>query len=125
MPHNWSVFKFGGASVKDSEALRNAVRLVRDYGKAPLLVVVSAMGKTTNALERFILARELGQHEEAQRELLDIASFHEGIAQELGLLDPELRDQLQALWAQADQVNSEQAYNPRYDATVSLGEIAS
>jgi aspartate kinase len=122
---NWSVFKFGGASVKDSEALRNAVRLVRDYGKAPLLVVVSAMGKTTNALERFIQARELGQFEEAQRELQEIAGFHEGIAQELGLLNPELRDQLQALWAQADQVNSEQAYNPRYDATVSLGEMAS
>ena len=125
MLHNWSVFKFGGASVKDPEALRNAVRLVRDYGKAPLLVVVSAMGKTTNALERFIEAREMGQLEEAQRELQEIAGFHEGIAQELGLLDPELRDQLQALWAQADRVNSEQAYNPRYDATVSLGEIAS
>ncbi|MBL6627512.1 MAG: aspartate kinase, partial [Cryomorphaceae bacterium] len=45
----WSVFKFGGASVKDADALRNAIRVVREHGRSPLVVVVSAMGKTTNA----------------------------------------------------------------------------
>jgi len=110
---NWSIFKFGGASVKDPEALRNAVRLVRDYGPSPLLVVVSAMGKTTNALERYIQARELGDASGAAAELADIKVFHEGMARDLGLLDPELRGQLDALWLQAAHVDSAQAYNPR------------
>ncbi|MGA1363602.1 MAG: aspartate kinase [Schleiferiaceae bacterium] len=122
---NWSIFKFGGASVKDPEALRNAVRLVRDYGTSPLLVVVSAMGKTTNALERYIQARELGDASGAAAELAEIKVFHEGMARELGLLDSELRGQLDALWAEAEHVDSAQAYNPRYDAVVSLGELAS
>ena len=72
----WSIFKFGGASVKDPEALRNAVRLVRAYGTHPLLVVVSAMGKTTNALERYIQARELGDTAAAAVELEGIKAFH-------------------------------------------------
>ncbi len=121
----WSIFKFGGASVKDPEALRNAVRLVRDYGTSPLLVVVSAMGKTTNALERYIQARELGDAAAAATELAEIKAFHEGMARDLGLLHPELHAQLDALWAAAQLVDSDQAYNPRYDAVVSLGELAS
>ncbi|WP_310396652.1 aspartate kinase [Hymenobacter sp.] len=46
------VYKFGGASVKDAAAILNLCRIVRDYGpQGPLVIVVSAMGKTTNALE--------------------------------------------------------------------------
>ncbi|WP_151088708.1 aspartate kinase [Hymenobacter baengnokdamensis] len=46
------VYKFGGASVKDAAAILNLCRIVRDFGpQGPLLIVVSAMGKTTNALE--------------------------------------------------------------------------
>ena len=122
---NWSIFKFGGASVKDPEALRNAVRLVREYGTSPLLVVVSAMGKTTNALERFIQACELGDTAAAATELGSIKTFHDGMAEALGVLDAELRGQLDALWTAAERVDSAQAYNPRYDAVVSLGELAS
>ena len=121
----WSIFKFGGASVKDPEALRNAVRLVRAYGTHPLLVVVSAMGKTTNALERYIQARELGDTAAASAELDGIQAFHNQMARDLGLLDTELQAQLDALWAAAERVDSLQAYNPRYDAVVSLGELAS
>ena len=80
----WSIFKFGGASVKDPEALRNAVRLVRAYGTHPLLVVVSAMGKTTNALERYIEARELGDTAAASTELDGIKAFHGQMARDLG-----------------------------------------
>ena len=45
------VFKFGGASVKSPEAVRNAAAIVSQYGEKNLVIVVSAMGKTTNALE--------------------------------------------------------------------------
>lgn len=61
----WSVYKFGGASVKDAEALQNAVKLVRDWSKSPLVMVVSAMGKTTNALENYLQYCTFNQKAEA------------------------------------------------------------
>ena len=45
------VFKFGGASVKDAAGVRNLAEILKKYAPKNLLVVVSAMGKTTNALE--------------------------------------------------------------------------
>ena len=45
------VFKFGGASVKNSDSIRNIVEIIRSYGTKELIIVVSAMDKTTNALE--------------------------------------------------------------------------
>lgn len=45
------VFKFGGASIKNAEAVKNVGRLIKSYGVKPLVVVVSAMGKTTRHLE--------------------------------------------------------------------------
>ena len=46
------VFKFGGASVKDAEAVRNVGKVMGLYSNEEIVVVVSAMGKTTNALEK-------------------------------------------------------------------------
>ncbi|HVA98370.1 MAG TPA: aspartate kinase, partial [Bacteroidia bacterium] len=46
------VFKFGGASVKDAEGVKNAAKIISNYQHKNLVVVISAMGKTTNALER-------------------------------------------------------------------------
>jgi aspartate kinase len=46
------VFKFGGASVKDALAIKNLAEILNNYQSDKLLVVVSAMGKTTNALEK-------------------------------------------------------------------------
>ena len=48
------VFKFGGASVKDATGVRNVVKLLTTVGHKNTLIVVSAMGKTTNALELVI-----------------------------------------------------------------------
>ena len=45
------VFKFGGASVKNSESIRNILNIISSYNTNDLIVVVSAMDKTTNALE--------------------------------------------------------------------------
>ena len=50
------VFKFGGASVKEAEAVENVARLIARYAPAQTVVVVSAMGKTTNALEGVLRA---------------------------------------------------------------------
>jgi len=50
------VYKFGGASVKDAEAIRNVGSILGSKSPRPLAVVISAMGKTTNALEEIIKA---------------------------------------------------------------------
>ena len=49
------VFKFGGASIKDPQAVRNMGLIISKYREESLLVVVSAMGKNTNALERYYI----------------------------------------------------------------------
>lgn len=48
------VFKFGGASVKDAEAVKNVASVLQEFGQGPLLVVISAVGKTTNKLEELV-----------------------------------------------------------------------
>ena len=48
------VFKFGGASVKDAAGVKNILRVLRHTGFKDTLIVVSAMGKTTNALEQVV-----------------------------------------------------------------------
>ncbi len=48
------VFKFGGASVKDAESVRNVAAIIERYPDRPMVVVVSAMGKMTNAFETVV-----------------------------------------------------------------------
>ncbi|MEQ9580733.1 MAG: aspartate kinase, partial [Arenibacter sp.] len=50
------VFKFGGASVKDASSVKNVVRVLEEVGHDNTLLVVSAMGKTTNAMEDIVNA---------------------------------------------------------------------
>ena len=50
------VFKFGGASVKDAEAVKNVAEILQQYKEESILVVVSAMAKTTNMLELLVKA---------------------------------------------------------------------
>ena len=58
------VYKFGGASVKNAEGVRNVERIVRmNDSKDGLMVVISAMGKTTNALERVVELLDAGKEE--------------------------------------------------------------
>ena len=50
------VYKFGGASVRDAAGIRNVGRIVEEFGAPPLVIVVSAVGKTTDALEGVVEA---------------------------------------------------------------------
>ena len=50
------VFKFGGASVKDADGVKNVAKVLNSQGFKDCLLVVSAMGKTTNALEKVVEA---------------------------------------------------------------------
>lgn len=118
------VYKFGGASVKNAEGVRNVERIIRlainDHMANDLLVVVSAMGKTTNALERVVEFLDAGKEEQALTQWVDIIDFHVAIMKELGL-KPGTDIRLQG----------EIPYDPmlpfdeNYDQVVSLGEIMS
>lgn len=56
MHKNLRVFKFGGASVKDAQAIKNVVEILRTVENENLVIVISAMGKTTNAMEKVVNA---------------------------------------------------------------------
>lgn len=115
------VFKFGGASVKDASGVRNLERIVRMNSTSDgLMVVVSAMGKTTNALERVVYYLETGKEEMALTQWVDIIDHHVAIMKELGL-QPGSDIRLQG------EIPFDPAlpYDQNYDQIVSLGEIMS
>ncbi|MFM7595511.1 MAG: aspartate kinase [Flavobacteriales bacterium] len=123
------VFKFGGASVKDAEAIRNVGSILLRYELEPILVVVSAMGKTTNNLEsclRFLIAQDQLNYYHTVDEL---RAFHEDIAGELFHNEHSkvfrfIDDQFEQLKNKFEKTLSDQrAYE--YDQIVSLGEVLS
>jgi aspartate kinase len=127
---NLQVYKFGGASVKDAAAILNLCRIVRDYGsKGPLVIVVSAMGKTTNALEEiFDLAYQ--KHDYSQP-LERLEQYHRQVIAELeaaqeaenpAAFSPELNAYFQQLTDRLAGLHSGD-YDQQYDQIVSFGEL--
>ncbi|MEM6831199.1 MAG: aspartate kinase [Bacteroidota bacterium] len=75
------VFKFGGASVKDADGIKNLKEVVDRFGSDRLLIVISAMGKTTNKLELLVKSAVEGKpYDEA---LAELKTYHRAIANEL------------------------------------------
>ncbi|MFN2396238.1 MAG: aspartate kinase [Bacteroidales bacterium] len=74
------VFKFGGASVKDHDAVKNVANIIKNHSSGPLVVVVSAMGKTTNALERLTEAYFEQKKNNIENIYQSIKKFHLTIA---------------------------------------------
>jgi aspartate kinase len=79
------VFKFGGASVSSAERIKNVAAILGKDSEGPLLVIVSAMGKTTNALEKVVAAFYGGEKDEALRLFDAIKEEHLAICRELNL----------------------------------------
>lgn len=77
------VFKFGGASINSIERIVNVGNIVSKYKNEPLLVVISAMGKTTNSLEKVAEAFYEGSKEEALRLFEGIKQSHLAVLNEL------------------------------------------
>ena len=77
------IFKFGGASVSTAERIRNVAQILKKYENEKLLVVVSAMGKTTNALEKVVEAFYAGEKDKALQLFNDIKQQHLGIIDQL------------------------------------------
>ncbi|MGY5846199.1 aspartate kinase [Salegentibacter sp. HM20] len=121
------VFKFGGASVKDSAAVRNVLNVLEQTGNGNRLIVISAMGKTTNALEKVVDEYlETGQLPES---LLKIYNTHLEIASEL-LPEPgsAVYEKLEKLYTELTNFlehNRSKRYDFVYDQIVSYGELFS
>lgn len=115
------IYKFGGASVKDAQGVRNVCQIVSGETDR-LVIVVSAMGKTTNALEEVVNAHWELRTDDAIEKLTAIRHFHQSIAAELGLpkdtSDTTAEDLVRGLALPSN-------YDEWYDSIVCLGELLS
>jgi aspartate kinase len=122
------IFKFGGASVKDAEGVRNLVKVLAETGHDNMLMVVSAMGKTTNALEK-VIHNYFDNPKELQSSIQDIKKFHNGILLDLFASDDhfifgQVEDFFKDLTTFFNR-NKSPDYNFVYDQVVGYGELIS
>ena len=122
------VFKFGGASVKDAKGVKNLVSVLNTVGYDKTLIVVSAMGKTTNALEE-VLYNYFKRKSELQSSLQEIKKYHNAIL--LDLFENESHQVFKAvsdLFIELDYIlssNKSPNYNFVYDQVIGFGELIS
>ncbi|MBI5916936.1 MAG: aspartate kinase [Bacteroidetes bacterium] len=127
MKRKLKVFKFGGASVQDAAGVKNVADILQTYKNDPLVIVVSAMGKTTNALERIVAAHAYHTGE-AYLLLENVKQGHYAIMEELlGKNDPaydDVNDHFVAIeWVLETEPHPN--YDFMYDQIVSVGELVS
>jgi len=122
------VFKFGGASVKDAEGVRNLASIVQCYPDS-LIIVVSAMGKTTNALELLTKNYFNGDTESRLQNISTLKQFHFEIIEKLfGDLSDDINHEINAefkLLEKRLKRSPSLDYDFEYDQIVSFGEILS
>jgi len=81
------VFKFGGASINSIERIRNVAAIIQTFKEDKIFVIISAMGKITNALENVAVAFFEGKRDYALKLFDDIKQEHNEVATELGVAD--------------------------------------
>lgn len=121
------IFKFGGASVKDKEAIENVGQIIRRFSDDRLVVVVSALGKTTNALEE-VVHSYYKQDKRAAALLHDIKNRHFDLCRNLNIASGECLDELNDIFVEAEWVLDDiphEDFDYTYDQIVSVGELAS
>lgn len=122
------VFKFGGASVKDAEGVKNVAEVLKKVGYKDTLIIVSAMGKTTNALE-LVVDHYFNHPEELPNAILELKQFHLQIVEALfgSVYEPinnrvgELVLELKSFFKHNKSTN----YSFVYDQVVGFGELPS
>jgi aspartate kinase len=122
------IFKFGGASVKDAQGVKNLARVLTTVGYNNTLVIVSAMGKTTNALET-VISNYFDAKHQLQSSIQDVKKFHNNIL--IDLFENEkhaVYDKVDALFREVVQFfdhNKSPNYNFVYDQVIGFGELVS
>ena len=123
------VYKFGGASINSVERIKNVAKIISENLDNGLLVIISAMGKTTNALEAVVNAFFSGNKEEALQLFEQVKNNHNNTLKYLvtnNWLEASLRLKdfyTEAEWILHDKPN--QGYDYYYDQIVCLGELMS
>lgn len=122
------VFKFGGASVKDAEGVKNCVTVLQQSGFENVVMVVSAMGKMTNKLE-IVVDNYFNNKNDLLATILDIVNFHDAILTDLfSNKNHQIYNDLQLLIDELKGFlgrNKSPNYNFVYDQVVSFGELLS
>ena len=122
------VFKFGGASIKDAASIRNVLKVLEITDQQQLVIVFSAIGKTTNALEALIAPMRHNEPFDSEVYLEITKSHHqiiselfEGDAQHISTEIQEILDQIK----NDLEKYKEKDYNFLYDQIISYGELLS
>lgn len=120
------IFKFGGASVKDAESVKNVAKVLNSQGFEKCLLVVSAMGKTTNALEKVV--EYYFKKEDYQNEVEKIKQSHLEITKGLFAENHKIFGEVALFFDDLEAFlrrNKSPNYNFVYDQVVSCGEMIS
>ncbi|MGN7818708.1 aspartate kinase [Chitinophaga sp. 22536] len=123
------VFKFGGASLESVERIKQVAQIVQSFPDDKLLIVISAMGKTTNELEKVAQNFYMRKREIAAQLLYNVEQHHIQVAESLlGTRQHPLFQQLQQFFTEAEWTLGEKplrTYDYYYDQLVGMGELLS
>ena len=122
------ILKFGGASVRDADCVLNLEKVLQSVGTEKTLIVISAMGKTTNALEK-VIEHYFNSKHELQSSIQDVKKYHNGILLELFENEShEVFKVVTALFRELSEFfdrNKSPDYSFVYDQTIGFGELIS
>ena len=122
------IYKFGGASVKDAEGVRNLVNVLKSVGYKNTLIIISAMGKTTNAMEK-VVSNYFDAKHELNSSVQEVKKYHNHIL--LDLFDNETHDVFENIDSLFQELlrffdhNKSPDYNFVYDQVIAFGELIS
>ena len=121
------VYKFGGASVRNADGVRNLRKIIDD--EQNLFIIVSAMGKTTNALEKVFEGVQKGDKDLSLEHVAALREYHAGIIGDLWH-GPKRLEKVDALFDELERVAVGTVYKPAdaelwYDTIVAFGELVS
>lgn len=122
------IFKFGGASVKDADGVKNVLNVLKTVGHDDVLIVISAMGKMTNALEE-VIKNYFNKSSEFNASLQEVKKYHNQIL--MDLFEDEDNDVFFAVNSHLADLeyflrsNKSPNYSFVYDQVISYGEIIS
>lgn len=122
------VFKFGGSSVKDATSIKNVAKVIKHENESDLLIVISAMGKMTNAFEKIVNAY-FENNSEVQANIQFVKEYHQSIISDL--FDTSSHKIFADVFSEFEKlnlflkVNTSTNYDFVYDQVVSVAEILS
>tara|TARA_R110002049_G_scaffold616_3_gene3528 strand:- start:524 stop:1777 length:1254 start_codon:yes stop_codon:yes gene_type:complete len=121
------IFKFGGASVKDAASVKNVTNILQSEGTENTVVVISAMGKITNAFEEVIDAY-YNKTDKLSEKLGDVEDFHKNLMKDLFDDDDAIYKEIDILLGELSWFlarNTSQRFNYVYDQIICFGELLS